>query len=163
MLPEFTAPFIKEPFVIPKPSDGVMVSRSLLIKSMVARLPSSTSVCVNPARNAVCVLLKTAINASTMSDINAIATRISTSVNARVGRRVRFKVGTARGAVSTAGPLVGTSRCDVHGGTPQGAPQRGVLPLAVMIPSLNVAEFQIGRDEFHGALVNDCDWKKYSG
>jgi hypothetical protein len=35
------------------------------------------------ARNAACVLLNTAINASTMSDINTTTTRISTSVKAR--------------------------------------------------------------------------------
>jgi hypothetical protein len=40
------------------------------------------------ARNAACVLLNTAINASTMSAINTTTTRISTSVKARSRLRV---------------------------------------------------------------------------
>ena len=73
------------------PSDGVMVSKSLLIKSVTARPDSSTPVWEIPARNAVCVLFKTIISDSTMSDSNVITTRTSTRVKAFVpeGRAMR--------------------------------------------------------------------------
>ena len=67
-----------------------MDSRSFLIRPITLRPPSSTSVCVMLARNAACVLLNTAINASTMSDINTTTTRISTRVKAEQQRR-RFR------------------------------------------------------------------------
>ena len=54
--------------------------------SIAARLPSSTSVWVTAERNARCVLLNTAINASTISDISDTTTKISTSENARALR-----------------------------------------------------------------------------
>ena len=70
--------------------------------SIVARPPPSTSVCVTLARNAVCALLNTAINASTMSDNNVITTRTSMREKARIFTifDLRFTIEKQRAATS---------------------------------------------------------------
>ena len=67
------------------------------MRSIAARPPSSTSVCVTLARNAACVLLNTPMSAMMMSESRATTTMISMSVKAERAA----KAGTARCAVRT--------------------------------------------------------------
>ena len=63
-----------------------MQRRSLAICSVARRPPSSTSVCVTPARNARWVPLNTAMSASTMRESSVTTSRTSTREKAAVSR-----------------------------------------------------------------------------
>jgi len=80
-------------------SDGDIARKSSAIKSIAARPDSSTPAWVTPARNAVCVLLNTAISTSTMSESSVITTSTSTRVKPFTIFDLRFTIETAERAV----------------------------------------------------------------
>src|SRR5579859_5109423 len=98
-----------------------MVARSLAIRPIARRPDSRMSVWVRLARKAFWVLLKTVINASTMSDSMASVTSISTMVNAVERRETRDEGGTTDGCPPTLD--------SVKGRGPHGALRSGLWTL----------------------------------